>query len=70
MQMPEIRAMARDLGIKAGRATKADLVRHIQRTEGNFDCYGSADQGICDQTGCRWRGDCFREARRNHRGAA
>jgi len=65
MQMQEIRTIAQDLGLKAGRSRKADLVRTIQRTEGNFDCFASAVHGTCDQTGCLWRDDCFREARRN-----
>jgi hypothetical protein len=70
MQMQEVRAMARELGVKSGRTTKAELIRTIQRTEGNFDCFGTAASGFCDQTGCVWRGDCFTEARRNGRTSA
>jgi hypothetical protein len=67
MHMQDIRAIARDLGVKTGRSTKADLVRTIQRAEGNFDCFASADQGVCDQADCLWRQDCLREARRSAR---
>ena len=64
MKMQQVRAMARELGVKAGRATKADLIRAIQRAEGSFDCFGTAEAGICDQTHCLWREACFRQTRR------
>jgi hypothetical protein len=38
---------------------KGDLIRAIQRAEGNFDCYGTATEEECDQEGCLWREDCF-----------
>jgi hypothetical protein len=63
MHMQEIRAIARQNGIKPGRMTKAHLIRLIQRGEGNFDCFGSA-QADCDQAACLWRGDCLNSTRR------
>ncbi|HKJ87029.1 MAG TPA: SAP domain-containing protein [Gammaproteobacteria bacterium] len=60
MNMQEIRGIATDHGLKPGRAAKAELVRRIQREEGNFDCFGTAYAGVCDQAGCLWREDCFR----------
>ena len=62
MNMQEIRAIARERGVKPGRATKKELVRMVQRGEGSFDCFATADLGICDQERCLWREDCFREA--------
>lgn len=56
MKMQEVRRKAKDLGINSFGKTKAELIREIQRKEGNFDCFGSA-QGSCDQVEC-----CFREA--------
>ena len=58
--MREIREMARRLGIQPARMEKAELIREIQRTEGNFDCYGTATEEECDQEECLWREDCFR----------
>ena len=57
-KMAEVREMAKDLGLKTGRKSKAGLIREIQHAEGHFDCFGSA-QGECDQTDCRWREMCF-----------
>ncbi len=59
MTMPKIRKMAKQMGIKAApRTKKADLIRQIQRAEGNFDCFGTALKG-CDQYDCLWQGDCL-----------
>jgi len=61
----EVRARAKTLGIKQPRsATKIELVRLIQEAEGNFDCYATAIDGVCDQIDCMWREDCFEAARR------
>lgn len=59
MKLQDIRAIAHRLQIKSSGQTKADLIRTIQRQEGNFDCYGSTDNGECDQSDCLWRGDCL-----------
>jgi len=57
MKMNEVRAMAQTLGIPTMRKSKAELIRHIQLAEGNFDCFGSAN-GYCDQYGCAFRSIC------------
>ena len=49
MLMQEIRRIAQQAGIKPGKLGKAELVRTIQRQEGNFDCYASPLTGDCDQ---------------------
>ena len=59
MNMQEIRGIAKGLGLKTSRTTKVNLVRSIQLTEGNFDCFGTAREGVCDQSGCLWRKDCL-----------
>lgn len=63
MKLEEIRNIARSQSIKPGRQTKTALIRSIQTHEGNFDCFATASEGICDQTGCSWRKDCFEAAR-------
>jgi len=60
--MKEIRAMARGLGVRSARMEKAEIIRAIQRAEGNFDCYGTATEEECDQEECLWREDCFKES--------
>lgn len=59
MNLQEIRAIAKAKGIKAANIKKAELIRAIQREESNFDCFGSAVSGQCDQLNCLWREDCL-----------
>lgn len=59
MKLQEIKAIAKVKGIKSGNLKKLELIRAIQRAEGNSDCFGSAASGYCDQTGCLWREDCM-----------
>ena len=63
MKLQEIRDMARKAGMgSVGNMKKVDLVREIQRQEGNFDCFATAQANQCDQMGCLWRGDCLKLA--------
>ena len=58
MNVNEIKIIARERGIKAGNLKKSDLIKAIQREEGNSDCFGMLANGSCDQTVCLWRKDC------------
>jgi len=60
MRLSEIEKKARSLNIKdTWKFSKKDLIKTIQRTEGNFDCFGSA-RGSCVQMACCWRPDCVK----------
>lgn len=59
MNMQEIRAIAKSHKIDAAGLAKIDIIHTLQREEGNFDCYATAYAGVCDQTDCMWRDDCF-----------
>jgi hypothetical protein len=37
-----------------------EMIRSIQRTEGNLDCFRRA-QGDCDRADCAWRSYCLDE---------
>jgi len=59
----EVRAMVKARGIKQPPgASRVELVRLLQLSEGNFDCYATAVDGICDQFDCVWREECFKAA--------
>ena len=62
MGLQEIRKIARAMGITTKGMDKTELVRAIQRAEGNFDCFGTAADEECDQESCMWREDCFFES--------
>lgn len=59
MNMQEIRAIAKSKKIDFAGMAKMDIIHTLQRREGNFDCYGKAYNGVCDQPYCIWRKDCF-----------
>jgi hypothetical protein len=59
MILKQIKEIAKEKGIKAGNMKKENIIRSIQRAEGNFDCFGTASSGYCDQTNCLWRNDCL-----------
>lgn len=63
MKIQRIREIAREHGLNPGKAEKAEVIRAIQRREGNFDCFATACDSVCDQTGCLWREDCFAAAK-------
>jgi hypothetical protein len=59
MKVAEVRRIASEMGWKASsRVPKAELIRQIQKAEGNFDCFGTATD-YCDQLRCSWREDCL-----------
>ena len=60
MKMNEVRAIAKTLGINSFGKSKAELIREIQRKEGNFDCFGTAGS-YCDQLDCLFRASCLSE---------
>lgn len=60
MRLTEIEKKARTLAIKdTWKYSKKDLIKTIQRKEGNFDCFGTATN-YCDQSACCWRDACLR----------
>jgi hypothetical protein len=63
MKIEEVRSIAKAHHIKTAHLSKSELIRSIQSDEGNFDCFGTAIGGECDQVNCIWREDCFGAAR-------
>jgi hypothetical protein len=60
MKMQEVREKAKALGLRnIFGLSKGELIRRIQRAEGNFDCFGTA-QDFCDQYQCCFREDCLK----------
>lgn len=59
MKLQEIKAIAKNKGIKHANLKKAELIRAIQKTEGNSDCFGSIKIDECGQINCLWRADCL-----------
>ncbi len=58
MNLRDIQAIALARGVKAVKMRKGDLIRAIQKAEGNFECFESDKRWNCDQFNCLWREDC------------
>jgi len=59
MTLKKVRDIAKAKGVKTGNMKKETIIKAIQKAEGNFDCFGSAKDGVCDQLDCVWRADCL-----------
>lgn len=58
MKREEIKSIAQLYGIKVNGIKRAELVRAIQRAEGNEQCFETDNSATCGQIGCSWREDC------------
>jgi hypothetical protein len=63
MKTKDIFQKAETFGIDCFAKTLPQIIREIQRREGNFDCFGTA-VGHCDQTECSFRSLCMDAARK------
>ena len=59
MPQKELLKLAKKFHISSSGLSNIELIRKLQQCEGNFDCYGRASEGVCDQSGCLWREDCL-----------
>jgi hypothetical protein len=59
MKLEQIKEIAKQYDIKAGRLKKAELVRAIQAAEGNEVCFETGRAVTCGQADCLWRPDCI-----------
>lgn len=59
MTVQEMKDIARQRGLNVGsKKKKLDIVRAIQKEEGNNDCFMSEWSSACGQSECLWREDC------------
>ena len=65
MNFNEIRKMAKQMGINTYRMKKPEIIRSIQRVEGNIDCYGTERVEHCREDACLWRQDCLALSKRD-----
>lgn len=61
MNISEVKAKAKELGILISNKKKDNLIREIQLEEGNINCYGTHRVSCCNENNCLWRTDCQKE---------
>ena len=60
IRLSAVEKKARSLGIKdTWKYSRRDLIRTIQKTEGNMVCFATG-VSACDQLACCWRMDCIK----------
>jgi hypothetical protein len=60
MKVTEIRERGQAMGMTGlAGLRKSEMIRAIQRAEGNQDCFGAAWRFDCQQVDCCWRADCL-----------
>lgn len=62
MKIQRIREIAKKNGIASGKLDKTELIRAIQKAEGNNNCFATPSVRECNQMNCLWREDCLKEA--------
>lgn len=58
MNMLEVRAIAKERGVKSNNLKKVELVQALQVAEGSEPCYGTGKSADCGQRECLWKADC------------
>lgn len=59
MRLSEIERKAKSMGINdTWRYSKREIVRGIQRKEGNIECFSTRTRSVCGQLSCCFRSDC------------
>lgn len=59
MELENIHSIASSHGLDVDNLSKPELIKAIQKQEGNFDCFATAQSGACDQGNCLWLEDCL-----------
>ena len=58
MTLKEVTAIAKQRNLKVTNMKKAEIIRTIQKSEGNNDCFATGLANECEQLNCLWRKDC------------
>ncbi len=58
MNVKDIKKLAAQKGVQAGRLRKKELIRSIQTAEQNPVCFMTDQADTCGETSCLWRTDC------------
>ncbi len=60
MTVTEIKKIAKEKGVSAGKMKKQELVQTIQKAEGNIPCFMTDTAKGCPEEDCLWRSDCVK----------
>lgn len=58
MKMQRVMEIAAEKEVDVRDLNKTELIRAIQRAEGNAECFATGKIDQCSQLSCLWREDC------------
>jgi len=61
MKLQEVKTIAKRRGIDPGHMRKDELIKSIQRADGNNDCFGTTLSKECGKISCLWKKDCLKD---------
>ncbi len=62
MRIQKVREIAKKKGVNDFKISKTELIRAIQKAEGNSECFATMHMNECNQINCLWREDCSEAA--------
>ncbi len=60
MKISDIHKIAKKMGIKSFGKKKIEIIREIQKKEGNIPCFATERVNYCGEENCLWRNDCIK----------
>ena len=60
MTLKEVKAIAKQRNLKVTNMKKTEIIKTIQKSEGNNVCFATGIANECVQLTCLWRQDCLR----------
>jgi hypothetical protein len=55
----QLKEIAKAKGLIVRNMKPENIIRRIQRIEGNSDCFGTANAELCSRYNCSWRSMCL-----------
>ena len=59
MKINDVRKIAKGMRINTYAMNKNDIIRAVQQSENNVECFATERVEYCNEDKCSWRGDCL-----------
>jgi len=59
MKINDVRKIAKGMDINTYGMKKMDIIRAVQQSENNVECFATEMVGYCKEDKCSWRDDCL-----------
>ena len=59
MKINDLRKVTKGMRINTYAMKKNDIIRAVQQSENNVECFATERVEYCNENKCSWRGDCL-----------